>query len=121
VTLQALVLEDNHTGERRTVDARALFVFIGAEPHTRWLGDQLVLDHGGYVQTGPAACEGPMWAGDRPPMPLETSRPGVFAAGDIRSGSVKRVASAVGEGAMAVQMVHQHLAAAPRYQRPWPR
>jgi thioredoxin reductase (NADPH) len=54
-------------------------------------------------------------------MPLETSRPGVFAAGDIRSGSVKRVASAVGEGSMAVQMVHQHLASAPRFQQPWPR
>ncbi|MEY2476880.1 MAG: thioredoxin reductase [Actinomycetota bacterium] len=121
VTLQALVLEDNQTGERRHVDARALFVFIGAEPHTRWLGGQLALDDRDYVLTGPAAGDGPMWAGDRPPMPLETSRPGVFAAGDIRSGSVKRVASAVGEGSMAVQMVHQHLASAPRFQQPWPR
>ncbi|MBV9662514.1 MAG: FAD-dependent oxidoreductase [Actinobacteria bacterium] len=121
VTLQALVLEDNHTGARQTVDARALFVFIGADPHTRWLGDQIALDDRGYVLTGPAACDGSAWTGDRPPMPLETSRPGVFAAGDIRSGSIKRVASAVGEGSMAVQMVHQHLAGAPRFQAPWPR
>ena len=96
-------------------------MFIGAEPHTAWLGDELALDDGGFVLTGPAAraTGGRVAAG--PPLPLETSRPGVFAAGDVRSGSIKRVASAVGEGAMAVRMVHEHLAGAPRYQRPWPR
>jgi thioredoxin reductase (NADPH) len=120
-TLQALVLEDVHTGERHNATARALFVFIGAEPHTRWLGDELLLDDGGYVLTGPAGSARPVEGAARPPLPLETSRPGVFAAGDIRSGSIKRMASAVGEGAMAVQMVHQHLAGEPRYQRPWPR
>ncbi|WP_307800498.1 FAD-dependent oxidoreductase [Actinomadura nitritigenes] len=96
-TLRAVVTEDNRTGERETVPARALFVFIGAVPHTGWLARHLELDERGFVRTGPGT-------------PLETSWRGVFAAGDVRSGSVKRVASAVGEGAMAVQMVHRHLA-----------
>jgi thioredoxin reductase (NADPH) len=83
-------------------------VFIGASPCTGWLGDAVALDSGGYVLTGPAAArEEP---GGEAPLPLETSVRGVFAAGDVRSGSVKRVASAVGEGAMAVRMVHERLA-----------
>jgi thioredoxin reductase len=121
--LEAVVVEDNRTGERRTVPARQLFVFIGTEPHARWLGGQLALDDGGYILTGPDAARattangtGP-WAGaEADPgagpqlLLLETSRPGVFAAGDVRSGSTKRVASAVGEGAMAVRLVHEYLA-----------
>jgi thioredoxin reductase (NADPH) len=111
--LEQLVVEDNRTGERRSLDARALFVFIGAEPHARWLGDEVALDERGFVRTGPSAAgtgTSAHWRNlGRPPMLLETSRPGVFAAGDVRSGSVKRMAAAVGEGAMAVRMVHEYL------------
>jgi len=116
--LEGVVVEDSRSGERRTLPVRALFVFIGAAPHTGWLAGQLALDDDGYVLTGADAAraagdgtsgEGTAWVGDRPPLGLETSRPGVFAAGDVRSGSIKRVASAVGEGAMAVRLVHQHL------------
>jgi thioredoxin reductase (NADPH) len=105
--LQAVVAEDNRTGSRREVEARALFVFIGAEPHTGWLGDQVALDAKGFVRTGRDAAP---YAEAGLPLPLETSRPGVFAVGDVRSGSIKRVASAVGEGSMAVRLVHEHLA-----------
>jgi thioredoxin reductase (NADPH) len=104
--LEALVVEDNLTGERRRLEARALFVFIGAEPHTGWLGDQLALDDRGFVLTGADAVRD---ADGRRPMLLETSQPGVFAVGDVRSGSVKRVTSAVGEGAMAVRLVHEYM------------
>jgi thioredoxin reductase (NADPH) len=105
--LEAVVIEDIVTGERRTVPARELAVFIGASPCTGWLGDAVALDSGGYVLTGAdASREGQ----DGAPLVLETSVRGVFAAGDVRSGSVKRVASAVGEGAMAVRMVHERLA-----------
>ncbi len=92
-------------GENRRLAARALFVFIGADPRLGWLRDSLALDKSGFVLTG-----ADLGAIDFDPLPLETSRPGVFAAGDARSGSVKRVASAVGEGSMAVRFVHQHLA-----------
>jgi thioredoxin reductase (NADPH) len=102
--LEALVVEDNRSGERRTVGARALFVFIGADPCTSWLRDELALDDGGYILTGP-----PTGSANGSKALLETSRPGVFAAGDVRSGSARRVASAVGEGAMAVRLVHEHL------------
>jgi len=113
-TLRAVVVEDNTTGQRRSLDARALFVFIGAEPHVRWLGTQLALDDHGFIVTGAAAVEGTArrtWNLARNPFLLETSRPGIFAAGDVRSGSIKRVAAAVGEGAMAVRLVQEHLQA----------
>jgi thioredoxin reductase (NADPH) len=105
--LEAIVVEHRPTAERRRIEARALFVFIGAEPFTRWLGDEVALDEKGYVLTGPAAARaaGP----GRDCMLLETSVPGVLAAGDVRSGSIKRVASAVGEGSMAVRLVHERL------------
>ncbi len=111
--LEALVVEDNRTGLRRTIDARALFVFIGANPCTDWLGDEVALDQDGFVQTGPEATPAgdPADAGWQP-FVLETSRRGVFAAGDVRSGSIKRVASAVGEGAMAVHLVHERIGTA---------
>jgi thioredoxin reductase (NADPH) len=110
-SLQAVVLEDNRSGERRTLPAKALFVFIGAEPHSDWLAGQVALDEHGFVVTGPAAAPGRPAAGSdhRTPLLLETSRPGVLAAGDVRSGSIKRVASAVGEGSMAVRLIHEHL------------
>jgi thioredoxin reductase (NADPH) len=82
-------------------------VFIGADPHVDWLAGQVELDEDGFVLTGTGVCDRP---GNRHAVGLETSLPGVFAAGDVRSGSIKRVAAAVGEGAMAVRLVHQHLA-----------
>ncbi len=116
-SLEALVVQDNRTGRRRTMPARALFVFIGAEPHTRWLADQVALDGRGFVRTGADAWDpdaatgsGESGADGGGRFVLETSRRGVFAAGDVRSGSIKRVASAVGEGSMAVRLVHEHLA-----------
>ena len=98
--LEAVVVEDNHSGTRSSLDARALFVFIGTDPCTGWLAGELERDGGGYILTGPATGSAGL---------LETSRPGVFAAGDVRSGSAQRVAAAVGEGAMAVRLVHEHL------------
>ena len=93
---------------------RALFVFIGAEPRTAWLRGQLSVDHHGFILAGQDLQLTHLDpAGDhdqRPPLPLETSRAGVFVAGDVRAGSIKRVASAVGEGAMAVRLIHQYLA-----------
>jgi thioredoxin reductase (NADPH) len=103
--LEAVVVEDNRTGSRRRLEARALFVFIGAEPHTGWLGDRLALDDRGFILTGADAVRDD----GRQPFLLETSLPGVFAAGDVRSGSIKRVTSAVGEGAMAIRLAHEYL------------
>ncbi len=102
-------------GQRHTFDTTSLFLFIGADPNTDWLRGCAELDRKGFVLTGsalpPATAKGERWrTADRAPFLLETSLPGVFAAGDVRSGSVKRVASAVGEGAMAVSFVHAHIA-----------
>jgi thioredoxin reductase (NADPH) len=105
-TLEGIVTEHRPSGERRRLDVRELFVFIGAEPCTGWLRDTVALDRRGYVLTGPDAV--PPSGREDPPLPLETSLPGVLAAGDVRSSSVKRVASAVGEGAMAVRLVYEH-------------
>ena len=111
--LSAVVLEHSPTGERRTVPCTGLFCFIGAEPATRWLGDLVALDDAGFVLTDrdlpDALATGPAFAA-RAPMPFETSVPGVFAAGDVRHGSLKRVAAAVGEGSSVVRSVHDHLA-----------
>jgi thioredoxin reductase (NADPH) len=108
--LEALLVEDTDTGERRLVDARALFVFIGAEPCTGWLVGEVALDKNGFVLTGrDMEQRGGDRAGGAAPSLLETSQPGVFAAGDVRHGSIKRVASAVGEGAMAVRLVWDYL------------
>jgi thioredoxin reductase (NADPH) len=109
--LEQLVVEDIRTGERRIVAARALFVFIGAEPRVGWLGGEIALDERGYIRTGPDAFgSSEVWQRARPPRTLQTSRPGVLAVGDVRSGSIKRVAAAVGEGATAVRMCHEYLA-----------
>jgi thioredoxin reductase (NADPH) len=104
---------NTRTGEIRTFKCPALFSFIGAVPRTDWLPPEIERDSKGFVRTGPAMAQFPQWTAQRPPFLLETSRPGVFAAGDVRSGSVKRVASAVGEGAMAVQFAHEFLNATP--------
>jgi thioredoxin reductase (NADPH) len=113
--LEALTLYDSKDSTHRTVPADYLFVFIGAEPHTEWLGDTVARDDRGFVYTGPDLLTGgqrpPGWDLDRDPFYLESSVPGVFAAGDVRASSVKRVASAVGEGAMAVTLVHRYLEA----------
>jgi thioredoxin reductase (NADPH) len=78
-------------------------------PHTDWLPPEVERDEKGFIRTGAAVKESPYWTSDRTPLLLETSREGIFAAGDVRSGSSKRVASAVGEGAMSVQLVHEYL------------
>jgi thioredoxin reductase (NADPH) len=111
--LERLTLRDTSNGATETVDAQWLFLFIGAAPLTDWLGGVVERDHLGFVIAGPdLSIEGQMpkgWALDRAPYHLETSVPGVFVAGDARAESAKRVASAVGEGAMAVMLVHRYL------------
>jgi thioredoxin reductase (NADPH) len=107
--LTTIEIVNSKTGQTQVLEAAALFSFIGAVPRTDWLPKEIEIDSKGFVSTGPALAQSPTWGAKRPPFLLETSRPGVFAAGDVRSGSVKRVASAVGEGAMAVQFVHEYL------------
>ncbi|MFB8003850.1 FAD-dependent oxidoreductase [Nocardia sp. NPDC056000] len=109
--VDAIVVENNRTAQRATLAVRALFVFIGATPCTAWLADAVALDSHGFVRTGSDAVYPVADQHDshRRPLPLETSRAGIFAVGDVRSGSVKRVASAVGEGAMAVRHIHEYL------------
>jgi thioredoxin reductase (NADPH) len=108
--LEAVELENTKTGERRTVPTPAVFSMIGAKPCTSWLPPEIECDERGFIKTGPAVADAPAWKNaGRAPGALETSRPGVFAAGDVRSGSVKRCAAAVGEGGMAVEGVHQVL------------
>jgi thioredoxin reductase (NADPH) len=102
-------------GGQQTFETNSLYLFIGADPNTLWLHGCVELDRKGFVLTGnglpPTTVESERWrAAGRDPFLLETSLPGVFAAGDVRSGSAKRVASAVGEGAMAVGFVHAHIA-----------
>ncbi|GAB3575424.1 response regulator [Amycolatopsis endophytica] len=113
--LEELTLSDRERGLTETVPTGHLFVFIGAAPRTEWLGDEVLRDEHGFVRTGPdLVVEGrrpPGWDLDRDPLHLESSIPGVFVAGDVRAQSVKRVASAVGEGAMAVTLVHRYLEA----------
>jgi thioredoxin reductase (NADPH) len=110
--LDGVVVRDGSGSER--LDATAMFVFIGADPYTDWVGDSVRRDGRGFVLAGPdlAAGDGaaPRWPLERDPYLLETSLPGVFVAGDVRHRSIKRVASAVGEGSMAVQFIHQYLA-----------
>ena len=108
--LQSLVLAEIASGATRTVPADALFALIGAQPRTDWLGDAVARDRWGFILTGPDLPADTRWPPGRPPLPLETSLPGVFAAGDARRGSVKRVASAVGEGAATIPLVHRYLA-----------
>jgi thioredoxin reductase (NADPH) len=109
--LEGLVLENTKHKEREAVPAAAVFVLIGAETRTEWLGEQLQRDFRGFILTGrDAVCENAIQS--RQPQPFETSIPGVFAVGDVRHGSVKRVAGAVGDGSFAVSAIHQYLAAA---------
>jgi thioredoxin reductase (NADPH) len=112
--LETVELEDMETHERRTVQTPAIFSMIGAKPCADWLPPEIERDNKGFVKTGTAVADAPAWkTAKRPPGPLETSRPGIFAVGDVRSGSVKRCAAAVGEGGMAVEGVHEALGAYP--------
>jgi len=112
--LEALTIANASTGSKETVPAKSLFIFIGASPQTDWIGDLVERDPQGFILTGPDLMrEGKRprgWTPDRDPFLLETNVPGIFAAGDVRYGSIKRVASGVGEGAIAVQFIHRYLA-----------
>jgi thioredoxin reductase (NADPH) len=110
--LAGLVLQDRQTGQQETVAASRLCCFIGATPRTKWLDGVLATDDYGFIRSGPDVSKVSGWTLDRPPHHLETSVPGVFVAGDVRADSAKRVAAAVGEGSMAVMLVHRYLAEA---------
>lgn len=110
--LRALILEDLDTRRHKQVPTPAVFIMIGAQPRTDWIRNVLALDDHGFILTGqdlPPA----RWPLARAPLPFETSLPGVLAAGDVRNGSIKRVAAAVGEGSVAVGSVHQYLTTTP--------
>jgi thioredoxin reductase len=110
--LDSVTVKNARSGRENLLDTDALFVLIGSSPHTEWLRDTIARDDWGFVLTGPDAAEHTAEeAKARPPMLFQSSLPSVFAVGDVRHGSVKRVASAVGEGAIAVQQIHAHLAA----------
>jgi thioredoxin reductase (NADPH) len=113
-TLESITITNRATGESRNVPAGAMFIFIGASPRTDWVDGTVERDRFGFIPTGIEVMhDGDLprgWWADRDPFWLESNVPGVFVAGDVRSGSIKRCASAVGEGAMAVSLVHQHLA-----------
>ena len=106
--LERIHLGNIESGTSATLDIKHVFMMAGADPNTEWLQGSLALDTRGFIKTGSAVQDG--WPQQRNPYPLETSLPGVFAVGDIRAESVKRVAAAVGEGSMAVQFVHKVLA-----------
>lgn len=117
--LEAIIINDTLNGQKQTFPTGGLFIFIGAQPRTDWLSEVVATDTNGFILTGPDLAmmmhEGHNnnrpkgWNLDREPFLLETSVPGIFAAGDVRHGSIKRVASGVGEGSIVVQFVHQYL------------
>jgi len=110
--LEFVVARDHSTGKDETLPVAALFVLIGAVPHTEWLKGTVERDENGYIVTGPdLEARGAVQRFNRPPMRMETSMPGVFAAGDVRSGSIKRVASAAGEGSVTTKLLDDYLAA----------
>jgi thioredoxin reductase (NADPH) len=107
--LSGIVVADRTTGVRRSIPADGLFIMIGAQPHTSWLPDDVARDPRGFLLTGADVRDARTWTLERPPCAHETSVPGLFAVGDVRAGSVKRVASAVGDGSVVVSEVHQYL------------
>jgi thioredoxin reductase (NADPH) len=109
LSLEAIDVRDAETGETTRIESGGLFIFIGADAETAWLPPEIVLDDHGFVLTGPDVRAAAQWSLERDPYLLETSIPGIFACGDVRSGPVKRVAAAVGEGSMAIAFVHQYL------------
>jgi len=112
--LEEVEIENTETGERKVIKTPAVFSMIGAKPCTEWLPAEIARDDRGFIKTGVAVADAPAWrASKHQPTPMETSLPGIFAAGDVRSGSVKRCASAVGEGGMAVAGIHLSLASRP--------
>lgn len=108
--LESLTIENTQNKSTEQFEAGAVFIFIGARPYTDWLPENILKDQRGFVLTGKEAQDTKLWKETRDPYLLETSVPGIFAAGDIRSGAMNRVASAVGEGAMSISLVHQYLA-----------
>jgi thioredoxin reductase (NADPH) len=109
VSLEAIDVRDSATGETSHLASGGLFIFIGADAETGWLPPEIALDRHGFVLTGSEMQTTGRWPLDRDPYLLETSVPGIFACGDVRSGPVKRVAASVGEGSMAIAFVHQYL------------
>jgi thioredoxin reductase (NADPH) len=111
--LRSITIACDSSGNTQTVPATSLFIFIGAEPRTAWLDGVIERDSRGFILTGPDLMRDGKppkgWSLDRDPGLLETNVPGVFAVGDVRHGSIKRVASGVGEGSVAIQFVHQYL------------
>jgi thioredoxin reductase (NADPH) len=110
--LSGLTLRDRTNDRTWSVDAAAVFILIGARPHTAWLPPELIRDEWGFLLTGPELLDHPdpaAWTIERSPLTFETSMPGVFAVGDVRAGSVKRVAAAVGDGSVVVPQVHRYL------------
>jgi thioredoxin reductase (NADPH) len=107
--LEAIGIRDRATDEVSRHDSGGLYIFIGADAETGWLPDDIAVDDHGYVLTGTDMRDAGRWSVGRDPYLLETSVPGIFACGDVRFGPVKRVASAVGEGSMAIAFVHQYL------------
>ncbi len=107
--LAEVELRNNQSGVRTVISVGGVFSFIGASPRTAWLPKEVETDARGFIKTGPRVADSMQWGSVRAPFYMETSRAGVFAAGDVRSDSIKRVGSAVGEGAMAVQFVHEYL------------
>jgi thioredoxin reductase (NADPH) len=109
--LEEIELENTKTDVHQVVRTPAVFSMVGAKPCTEWLPAEIERDDKGFIKTGTAVADAPAWrASKHQPTPMETSLPGIFAAGDVRSGSVKRCASAVGEGGMAVAGIHMSLA-----------
>ncbi len=109
IGLESVDVRDNVTGKTTRLDSAGLFIFIGADAETSWLPPEVALDRRGYVLTGSDVAAAGAWKLERDPYLLETSVPGIFACGDVRSGPVKRVAAAVGEGSMAIAFVHQYM------------
>ena len=107
--LEEVEFKNNQSGARRAISVGGVFSFIGAKPRTAWLPKEIETDAKGFIKTGPGVADSIQWKRARAPFYLETSRAGAFAAGDVRTDSIKRVGSAVGEGAMAVQFVHEYL------------
>ena len=111
--LKKVLLSNKITKQQKKVNCDAVFIFIGAKPYTEWLAGSLMMDTRGFIYTGRdlqnTAGFSKVWKEKREPLILETCIPGIFAAGDVRSGAMNRVASAVGEGSMSISLVHQYL------------